>query len=154
MRRWNTKKWDNYITYFFTARKFFKVVCCRLLTAADCRMGFWMRAHIQGVLNQYNVKWRLEVSVYGLVPLWSFEPRWTWIRMALCEFLSVLCLDCTCVSTSLWEIMEGVPASILQSAQNVKVKLLSIIRIFSTENYCLPTFRTPSPYPNNLNGSC
>ena len=42
--------------------------------------------------------------------------------------------------------MEGVPASILQSAQNVKVKLLSIIRGVSTVNYCLPTFRTPSPY--------
>ena len=48
--------------------------------------------------------------------------------------------------------MEGVPASILQSAQNVKVKLLSIIRGFSTVNYCLLTFRTPSPYPNNLSG--
>ena len=49
--------------------------------------------------------------------------------------------------------MEGVPASILQSAQNVKVKLLSIIRGVSTVNYCLPTFRTPSPYPNNLSGT-
>ena len=48
--------------------------------------------------------------------------------------------------------MEGVPASILQSAQNVKVKLLSITRGVSTVNYCLPTFRTPSPYPNNLAG--
>ena len=47
--------------------------------------------------------------------------------------------------------MEGVPASILQSAQNVKVKLLSIIRGVSTVNYCLPTFRTPSP--NNLSGT-
>ena len=35
-----------------------------------------------------------------------------------------------CVSTSLCEIMEGVPASILQSAENVKVKLLSIIFFF------------------------
>ena len=42
--------------------------------------------------------------------------------------------------------MEGVPASILQSAQNVKVELLSIIRGVSTVNYCLPTFRTPSAY--------
>ena len=49
--------------------------------------------------------------------------------------------------------MEGVPASILQSAQNVKVKLLSIIRGVSTVNDCLPTFRTPSPYPNNLSGT-
>ena len=48
--------------------------------------------------------------------------------------------------------MEVVPASILQSAQNVKVKFLSIIRDVSTVNYCLPTFRTPSPYPNNLAG--
>ena len=47
--------------------------------------------------------------------------------------------------------MEGVPASIPQSAQNVKVKFLSIIiRGVSTVNYCLPTVRTPSPYPNNL----
>ena len=46
--------------------------------------------------------------------------------------------------------MEGVPASILQNAQSVKVKLLSIIRVFSTVNYCLPTLRTPSPYHNNL----
>ena len=44
--------------------------------------------------------------------------------------------------------MVSVPASILQSAQNAKVKLLSIIRGVSTVNYCLPTFRTPSPYPN------
>ena len=50
--------------------------------------------------------------------------------------------------------MEGVPASILQSAQNVKIKLLSIIKGFSTVNYCLPTFRTLSPYPNNLSGTC
>ena len=50
--------------------------------------------------------------------------------------------------------MEGVPASILQSVQNVKVKLLSIIRGVSTVNYCLPTFRTPSPYPNNLSRTC
>ena len=49
--------------------------------------------------------------------------------------------------------MEGVPASILQSAQNVKLKLLSIIRGVSTINYCLPTFRTTSPYPNNLSGT-
>ena len=51
--------------------------------------------------------------------------------------------------------MEGVPASILQSAQNVKVKLLSIItgRGVSTVNYCLPTFGSPSPYPNNLSGT-
>ena len=49
--------------------------------------------------------------------------------------------------------MEGVPASILQSAQNVKVKFLSIIRGVSTVNYCLPTVRTPSPYPNNLSGT-
>ena len=49
--------------------------------------------------------------------------------------------------------MEGVPASILQSAENVKVKLLSIIRGVSTVNYCLPTFRTPSPYHNNLSGT-
>ena len=49
--------------------------------------------------------------------------------------------------------MEGVPASFLQSAQNVKVKLLSIIRGVSTINYCLPTFRTPSPYLNNLSGT-
>ena len=48
--------------------------------------------------------------------------------------------------------MEGVPASILQSAENVKVILLSIIRGVSTVNYCLPTFRTSSPYPNNLSG--
>ena len=46
--------------------------------------------------------------------------------------------------------MEGVPASIFQSAQTVKVKLLSIIRGVSTVNYCFPTFRTPSPFPNNL----
>ena len=60
---------------------------------------------------------------------------------------------CVCVSTSLSEIMEGVLASILQSAQNVKVKFLSIIRGVSTVNYCLPTVRTPSPYPNNLSGT-
>ena len=47
--------------------------------------------------------------------------------------------------------MEGVPA--LYSAQNVKVKLLSIVRGVSTINYCFPTFRTPSPYPNNLSGT-
>ena len=46
--------------------------------------------------------------------------------------------------------MEGVPASILQSAQNVKVKFLSIIRGVSTVNYCLPTFRTPSLYPQQF----
>ena len=49
--------------------------------------------------------------------------------------------------------MEGVPASILQIAQIVKVKLLSIIRGVSTVNYCFPTFRTPSSYPNNLSGT-
>ena len=49
--------------------------------------------------------------------------------------------------------MEVVPASIVQSAQNVKVKLLSIIRGVSTVNYCLPTFGTPSPFPNNLSGT-
>ena len=75
------------------------------------------------------------------------------MRMTLHTFLSVLCPDCKCVSTSVRKIMEGVPASILQSAQNVKVKLLSIIRGVSIVNYCLPTFRTPSPYPNNLSGT-
>ena len=49
--------------------------------------------------------------------------------------------------------MEGVPASIHQSAQNVKVKLLSIIRGVSTVNYGLPTFRALSLYPNNLSGT-
>ena len=51
--------------------------------------------------------------------------------------------------------MEGVAASILQSAQNVKVKLLSIIRGVSTVKLLLslPTFRTPSPYPKNLSGT-
>ena len=46
--------------------------------------------------------------------------------------------------------MEGVPASILQSAQNVKVKFLSIIRGVSTVHYCLPTVKTPSPYPQQF----
>ena len=49
--------------------------------------------------------------------------------------------------------MDGVPATIVQRAQNVKVKLLSIIRGVSTVNYCLPTFGTPSPYPKNLSGT-
>ena len=46
--------------------------------------------------------------------------------------------------------MEGVPASFLQSAQNVKVKFLTIIRGVSTVNYCLPTVRTPSPLPQQF----
>ena len=41
--------------------------------------------------------------------------------------------------------MEGLPASILQSAQNVKVKLLSMIRGVSTVNYCLTYFQNPLP---------
>ena len=67
--------------------------------------------------------------------------------MALRPVICILCPDCVCVSTSLLEIMEGVPASILQSVQNVKVKFLSIIRGVSTVNYCLPTVRTTSPTP-------
>ena len=46
--------------------------------------------------------------------------------------------------------MEGVPASILQSGQNVKVKLLSIIRGVSTVNYCLPNFQNPLPLPQQF----
>ena len=48
--------------------------------------------------------------------------------------------------------MEGVPASILQSAQNVKVKLLLTIRGFSTVNYCLPGtyFQNPLPLPQQF----
>ena len=49
--------------------------------------------------------------------------------------------------------MEGVPATILHSAQNVKVKLLSVIRGVSTVNYCVPTFEAPSSYLNNLSGT-
>ena len=56
-----------------------------------------MRAHIQGFLNHYNVKLRLQVVVYCLVPLWSFEPRWSGMIMALRAFLSVLCPDCNSV---------------------------------------------------------
>ena len=40
--------------------------------------------------------------------------------------------------------MEGVPASILQSAQNVKVKLLSIIRCFNSK-LLLTYFQNPLP---------
>ena len=46
--------------------------------------------------------------------------------------------------------MEGVPASILQSAENVKVKLLSIISGVSTVNYCLPTFQNLLPLPQQF----
>ena len=56
-----------------------------------------MRAHIQVFLNHYNVKLRLEVVVYCLVPLWSFEPRWTGMTVALRAVLSVLCPDCNSV---------------------------------------------------------
>ena len=40
----------------------------------------------------------------------------------------------------------------LHLSQNVKVKLLSIVRGVSTVNYCLPTFRTPSPTPTIFAG--
>ena len=42
--------------------------------------------------------------------------------------------------------MEGVPASILHSAQNVKVKLLSIIRGFNSK-LLLTYFQNPLPLP-------
>ena len=70
----------------------------------------------------------MQVFVYYRFPLWSFEPRYNGMIMALRPVICISCPDCVCVSTSLWEIMEGVPASILQSAQNVKVKFLSITR--------------------------
>ena len=50
--------------------------------------------------------------------------------MALRPVICILCPDCVCV-----DLMEGVPVSILQSAQNVKVKFLSIIRGVSTAGY-------------------
>ena len=56
--------------------------------------------------------------------------------MALRPVICVLCPDCVCVCV---DFMEGVPASILQSAQNVKVKFLSIIRCFNSKlllTYC------------------
>ena len=43
--------------------------------------------------------------------------------------------------------MEGVPASILQSAENVKFKLLSIIRGVSTVNYASLLSEPPPPTP-------
>ena len=75
------------------------------------------------------------------------------MTMALHAFLCVLCPDCNSVCQLHCEKSWRVCLH-LQSAQNVKVKLLSIIRGVSTVNYCLPTFRTPSPYPNNLSGTC
>ena len=132
---------------FFHRSENLQVVCYCLHSTADCRLRYWMRAHIQGVLNHYNVKLRMQVVVYWRFPLWSFELRWSWMIMALRAVLCVLCPKCKCVSTSLWEIMEGVPASILQSAQNVKVKLLSIIRGVSTVNYCYLLSEPPPPTP-------
>ena len=71
------------------------------------------------------------------------------MRMTLRAFLCVLCPDCNSVcrlrSEKSWRVCLH-----LQSAQNVKAKLLSIIRGVSTVNYCLPTFRTPSPYPQQF----
>ena len=74
-----------------------KVHCYCSLNAAGFRMKFWMREHFQGVLNHYNIKWRLEIIVSCLVPQRLFEPRWTRMTMALRAFLSVLCLDCNSV---------------------------------------------------------
>ena len=73
------------------------------------------------------------------------------MTMALRVFLCLLCPDCNSVCRLLCEKSWRVCLH-LESAQNVKVKLLSIIRGVSTVKYCLPTFRTPSPYPNNLSG--
>ena len=53
------------------------------------------------------------------------------------------------MSTSLLEIMEGVSASILQSAQNVKVKLLSIITGVSTK-LLLTYLQNPLPLPQQF----
>ena len=66
-------------------------------TAADFRMRFWMCAYFQGVLNHYIIKWRLEIIVSCLVPLPSFELRWTLMTMALNAFLSVLRPNCNSV---------------------------------------------------------
>ena len=75
------------------------------------------------------------------------------MTITLCVFLYVLCLDCNSVyrlhCEKSWRVCLH-----LQSAQNVKVKLLSIIRGVSTVNYYLPTSRTSSPYPNNLSRTC
>ena len=43
--------------------------------------------------------------------------------------------------------MEGVPASILQSAQNVKVKLLSMIRVFQQKIIAYLLSELPPPTP-------
>ena len=45
--------------------------------------------------------------------------------------------------------MEGVPASILQSAENVKVKLLSIIRCFNSK-LLLTYFQNLLPLPQQF----
>ena len=46
--------------------------------------------------------------------------------------------------------MEGVPASILQSAQNVKVKLLSIIRGSFNSKLLLTYFQNHLPLPQQF----
>ena len=74
------------------------------------------------------------------------------MKMPMREFLCVLWPNgnsvCRLRCEKSWRVCLH-----LQSDQNVKVKLLSIIRGASTVNYCFPTFRTPSPYPNNLSGT-
>ena len=71
--------------------------------------------------------------------------------MALWPVICILCPDCVCVDF-IMRIMEGVPASVLQSAQNVKVKFLSIIRGVSTVNYCLGYLLSEPPPPRRLRG--
>ena len=46
--------------------------------------------------------------------------------------------------------MEGVPASILESAQNVKVKLLSIIKKCFNSKLLLTYFQNPLPLPQQF----
>ena len=74
------------------------------------------------------------------------------MTMALLTFLCVLCPDfnivCRLRCGKSWRVCLH-----LKSAQNMKVKLRSVIRGVSTVNDCLPTFRAPSPYPNNLSGT-
>ena len=125
-------------------------------------MMFGMLAHIQGFLNHYNIKLRLEIVVYCLVPLWPFEPRWTGMTVALHGFLSVLCPDCNSVCRlrceKSWRVCLRWISTLSRDQLLIeKNRFLRCIMMWfdwiwgiSFANQYLLYQHPLSPYPNNL----
>ena len=97
-----------------------------------------MHAHFQGVLNHYNIKWRLEIVVSCLVPLQSFELSWTRVEWQFhCAHFFLYCVRtvsvCRLRCDKSWWVCQGRHQQSLNRLIRFRVKIV----FFSYGDFCV-----------------